>query len=232
MGIGYFLILVIMFLVMLYRANRKTSQKLYINGTDVKIVYGDIFSQNGIKIIAFNEFFDTQVDDRIILATSVNGQYILHHSDGKASIDAAIAKEQHLNEAVVQRNVSRKQGGKQIKYRLGTICPVNDYFLLAFTHFDENDRAYLSLEDYVSCLMHMWTELDCFYAGKPINITLLGSGITRFNNGVVSEQELLHLIVRTFEISKIRFGNTSSITIILDEKVKEKINLYNIGKEE
>lgn len=117
----------------------------------------------------------------------MNGQYILHHSGEKIIIDEKISKEQRLEEAVVQRNISRKNGGKQTKYRLGTICPIDDYFLLAFTHFDNNDRAYLSLEDYVTCLMHMWTELDCLYNGKPINITLLGSGITRFNNGLVSE---------------------------------------------
>lgn len=80
--------------------------------------------------------------------------------------------------------------------------------------------------------MHMWTELDILYAGMPINITLLGSGITRFNNGVVSEQELLRYIVETFEISKVQFGNTSSLSIVLNDSIKEKINLYNIGKEE
>ena len=216
---------------MLYRANKETSKKLLINDTDVEIVFGDIFVQDGIKVIAFNEYFDTQVDNRIISETSLNGQYILYHSYGKKHIDKVIANEKHLEEAVVERNVHRKQGGKQIKYRLGTICPINDYFVMAFTHFDENDRAYLSLEDYVTCLMHMWTELDCLYAGKPINITLLGSGITRFNNSLISEQELLHLIVRTFEISKIKFGNKSSLKILLDKRIEDKINLYVIGKE-
>lgn len=230
-GFIYIIFLLIMFLRMLYKANKETFKKLRINDTDVKIVFGDIFAQNGIKVIAFNEYFDTQVDDRIISETSLNGQYILHHSNGKKYIDTVIDKEKHLEEAIVERHVIRKQGGKQIKYRLGTICPIDDYFIMSFTHFDENDKAYLSLEDYISCLMHMWTELDYLYAGKPINITLLGSGITRFNNYLISEQELLHLIVRTFEISKIKFGNKSSLTILLDKRIEDKINLYNIVKE-
>lgn len=230
-GLAYIVVLLVMFLVMLCKANKERSKELNINDTDIKIKFGDIFDQNGIKVIAFNEYFDTQVDDRVISKSSLNGQYILHYSNGREYIDAAIENEKHLEEAIVQRDVYRKQGGKQIKYRLGTLCPVDDYFIMAFTHFDENDKAYLTLEDYVSCLMHMWSELDYLYAGRAINVTLLGSGITRFNNGLVSEQELLHLIVRTFEISKVRFGNTSSLTILLDEKVKDKINLYNIGKE-
>ena len=230
-GFIYIIFLLITLIVMLYRANKETSKKLRINDTDVEIVFGDIFVQDGIKVIAFNEYFDTQVDNRIISETSLNGQYILHHSDGKQHIDGLIAREKHLEEAVVERNVYRKQGGKQIKYRLGTICPIDDYFIMAFTHFDENDRAYLSLEDYITCLMHMWTELDYLYAGKPINITLFGSGITRFDNGLISEQELLHLIVHTFEISKIKFGNKSSLKILLDKRIEDKINLYDIGKE-
>ena len=230
-GLIYIIILIVIFLIMLYRANKEISKKLYINETNIKIMFGDIFSQNGIKVIAFNEYFDTQVDDRIISEASLNGQYILYHSNGKEYIDTVIDKEKHLEEAIVQKNVFRKQGGKQIKYRLGTICPIDDYFIMAFTHFDENDKAYLSLEDYISCLMHMWTELDYLYAGKPINITLFGSGITRFNNGLISEQELLKLIVLTFEISKIRFGNKSSLTILLDKRIEDKVNLYNIGKE-
>ena len=231
-GTIYFCVLLILFFAMWYCANHKNSKNMYINGTNVKIFYGDIFDQEGIKVIAFNEFFDTQVDDRIISTTSLNGQYILHHSDGKEYIELVVNNEKRLYENIVQKGVVRKNGGKQVKYRLGTICPVKDYFLLALTHFDENDRAFLILEDYISCLMHMWTELDILYAGMPINITLLGSGITRFNNGVVSEQELLRYIVETFEISKVQFGNTSSLSIVLNDSIKEKINLYNIGKEE
>ena len=95
-GFIYIIFLLIMFLRMLYKANKETFKKLRINDTDVKIVFGDIFAQNGIKVIAFNEYFDTQVDDRIISETSLNGQYILHHSNGKKYIDTVIDKEKHL----------------------------------------------------------------------------------------------------------------------------------------
>lgn len=227
-GIAYIVFLLITFLVMLYRANRETSKKLHINGTDVEIVFGDIFSQNGIKVIAFNEYFDTQVDNRIISETSLNGQYILHHSDGQKYIDTVIDKEKHLEDAIVERNAFRKQGGKQIKYRLGTICPIDDYFLLALTHFDDENKATISVEDYISCLMHMWSEIDTYYAGRPVSLTLLGSGITRFNDAEITPQELLQYLVMTFKASKVKFNNTSSLTIVLNEKVKDEINLYDI----
>ena len=195
-------------------------------------IYGDIFKRDGIKVIPFNEYFDTTVDNKIISEISLNGQYINNHSKGKEYLDSIIKHDQHLEKNVIERNVHRENGGKTARYTLGTICRDDDYFLMAFTHFDEDDCAYLSPEDYVNCLMHMWHELDVFYAGRPVNITLLGNGITRLKNEEILEQELLQNIISTFEMSKVQFGNTSSLTIVLSESVRDKINLYNIGREE
>ena len=41
---------------------------------EVKI--GDIFSESDFKVIAFNEYFDTQVDNKIIAESTLNGMYI------------------------------------------------------------------------------------------------------------------------------------------------------------
>ena len=226
-----FILLLIIFIVMLIFANKKTSRKMKINGTDVNVIYGDIFAQKGIKVIAFNEYFDTKVDDKIISTTSLNGIYINQHSAGADVIDTIINTEEHLKKKILKKNVNRKYGGKTTLYKLGTICPVDDYFLLALTHFDEDNKAYLSLEDYIPCLMHMWNELDIYYAGKPIAITLLGSGITRFNNSEITPQELLKYIVLTFKASKVKFNNTSSLAIVLNERFRDKINLYDIKED-
>ena len=76
--------------------------------------------------------------------------------------------------------------------------------------------------------MHMWSEIDKYYSGKPVSLTLLGSGITRFNNAEITAQELLKYLVMTFKASKVKFNNTSSLTIVLNEKIKDEINLYDI----
>lgn len=225
------LILIITFMVMWILANKKDSQNLKINGTDINIKYGDIFNQRGAKVIAFNEFFDTQVDNKIISENSLNGIYINHYSPGVEVIDNAINSEPRLKKAVIEENVTRLYGGKTTRYRLGSICPVDDYFLLAFSHFDEDNKAYISVEEYISCLMRMWNELDKYYAGRPISVTLLGSGITRFNSNEIAPQDLLNYIVMTFKASKVKFNNTSSLSIVLDKHVKDEINLYDIQED-
>ena len=224
-------VLSIVFLIMWYLANKKVEQKLKINSTDVIIKYGNIFEQPGVKVIAFNEYFDTQVDDNVIAANSLNGIFINQCSAGASDIDRAIQEEVRLRKNVIEENVHRPYGGKATKYKLGSICPIDEYFLLAFTHFDDENKAYISVEDYISCLMHMWNELDRYYAGRAISITLLGSGITRFNNTEIRPQELIKYIVMTYKSSKVKYNNTSSLTIVLSEKVREEINLYDIRED-
>lgn len=221
-------VLIVIFLISWHRANNKIENKIKINSTDVTIKYGDIFAQTCIKVIAFNEYFDTQVDDKIIASNSLNGICINQYLGGASVVDSKINNEIRLRKNIIEENVHRPYGGKTTKYKLGTICPLDDYFLLALTHFDEDNKAYISVEDYISCLMHMWNELDRYYAGRPIAITLLGSGITRFNNCDISPQELLKYIIITFKASKIKFNNASSLTIILDDKIRDEINLYDI----
>lgn len=226
-----FAVLAIVFLIMWYLANKKVEQKLKINATDVIIKYGDIFEQSGVKVIAFNEYFDTQVDDNVIAANSFNGIFINQYSLGASNIDRVIQEEVRLRKNVIEENVHRPYGGKTTRYKLGSICPIDEYFLLAFTHFDDENKAYISVEEYISCLMHMWNELDRYYAGRPISITLLGSGITRFNNTEIRPQELIKYIVMTYKASKVKYNNTSSLTIVLSEKVREEINLYDIRED-
>ncbi|MCC9872603.1 hypothetical protein HK153_06800, partial [Streptococcus agalactiae] len=49
-----------------------------IGVTTLIVKSGDIFEEDGLKAIAFNEYFDTTVDDKIIAKKSLNGQFILN----------------------------------------------------------------------------------------------------------------------------------------------------------
>jgi len=221
--------LILIYLYFWYRANHKRTCTLKINNTNITIKCGDIFNQPDIKIIAFNEFFDTQVDNNIIAANTLNGIYINKYFKDSEILDEIIESESRLRQNIIETDLVRSFGGKSTRYKLGSICPNGEFFLLAFTRFDENNRAYLSVEDYMSCLMYMWRELDRYYAGKDISLTLLGSGITRFNDRTIMNQELIEYILMSFKASKIKFN--SSIFIILTDSVCNELNLYEIRGE-
>lgn len=57
-------------------SNRLNHVEINIEGTSVTVKVGDIFLQPGLKAIAFNEYFDTKVDNEIISENSLNGAFL------------------------------------------------------------------------------------------------------------------------------------------------------------
>lgn len=55
-----------------------------------------------------------------------------------------------------------------------------------------------------------------------------GSGITRFKDYNINEQELLELIIWSFKISRVKFTYPSRVSIILHESARDKVNLYRL----
>lgn len=68
------LVLVAIYFLTWHRANTLNDISISIGATTVQIKSGDLFKQDRLKAIAFNEYFDTQVDDVIIAKRSLNGK--------------------------------------------------------------------------------------------------------------------------------------------------------------
>lgn len=198
--------------------------KLKFHNTPIVITRGDLFKSNDWMVIPCNEFFDTQVDDVIIARNSVNGQYIEKYVNDINDLRDAIR-----NAPRVHNMTQRERGGK-ICHQLGRIITYDRYMLLAFAHFDENNQATLTHNQYEACLRTMWSEISRTYANRPISIPLLGGGITRFENpSIKNESQLLKCLLCTLRLSNVVINQP--ITIYLTKSASEKINLYEIKKQ-
>lgn len=193
-------LLLLVFLLSLYvilwiRSNLLSEVKLKINNSTVVVKTGDIFKEDDFKVITFNEYFDTQVDNKIISENTLNGIYLKEKVENVLELDNLISDDTHLKDSILEYNDYRSCG-KKVKYKLGTIFQHNDYLLTAFTKFDNDNRAYLNMNDYINFLLNFWNEIDIIYAGRSVSIPLLGSGITRLKEyNTISEQELLELLI-------------------------------------
>lgn len=96
MLIGAIVIIIAFYIVSLIRANTLKKIKLNIKGSDFIIKQGDIFLQEGLKVINFNEYFDTIVDNKIIAKNSLNGKFITEKVKDLEKLDSTI-DEQLLN---------------------------------------------------------------------------------------------------------------------------------------
>lgn len=228
----------IMFLVLLITiyvgiwiySNVRSNIHLKINNSLIEVKFGDIFTEHAVlKVIAFNEYFDTLVDNKIIAESTLNGKYI--NKFFKNNIDELndiISADAHLKDSIIAEN-NLRSAGKKIRYKLGTICNVDDYLITALTRFDADNKAYLEINEYINCLLNFWNEVDRIYAGRTIALPVLGSGITRFKGyDNITDQELLELIIWTFKVSRIKFTYPSKVKIVVYGDKSNKINLLEL----
>jgi hypothetical protein len=63
------------------------------------VYFGDIFDsdENDLKVISFNEYFDTKVG-KIISPRTINGKFLEMNKSKISEIDAIFEKDEHLNE--------------------------------------------------------------------------------------------------------------------------------------
>lgn len=228
-GIAFLAVLTLIHIVTWVGANRLREINIEIEGSTVNIVTGDIFKQEGLKAIAFNEYLDTQVDNVIISKVSLNGKFIESElKDTVAVLDAHIASFSFDDEDVVETEVQRRIG-KTTRYRLGTICVYNDYLLTAFARFDMNNKANLTMPEYLEFLINFWDKVNKVYAQRSVSTTIFGSGITRIKgHRTISDEDLLKIMLWTFRISEMRFKYPAKLTIVIHEDKIDQINLMDI----
>lgn len=207
---------------------KSTGHRAYntvINGKPVVIKVGDIFEEPGWKVIPCNERFDTDVDDHIIAHNTLNGKMIDNHVDDVEELKATIDTAANDRSSFTPHTVNDKT-----VYPLGRLIPYKDFLMLAFSHFDENETAYIGIGEYEQLLIRMWEEMRRVYAAKPISIPLIGGGVTTIN-GLPEKNytELLKCMMCTLRSSK--FQADQGITIVLTQDVIAQIDM-NIIKEE
>lgn len=129
---------------------------------------------------------------------------------------------------VVGANTGR-QAGKKTKYQLGTICLHKEFLLTAFSKFDDQNRASLTMPEYLEFMINFWDKVNSVYALRSVSTTIFGSGITRIKgHKTISEEDLLKIMLWTFRISEMRFKYPAKLTIIIHKDKIDQINLLDI----
>lgn len=232
-GYTSFILLIIIYLTIWLRANCLTDVNIDVDGSTVNIKSGDLFSQDGYKVIPFNEYFDTVVDEKIISSSSLNGIFINNYSNTAINnLDNHIIQNTD-NEDVLDPNTQRRLGGKVVKFRLSTIIVFNEYLLTAFSKFDEHNKAVLTMPEYIEFLINFWDRVNRIYAQKSVSVPIFGSGITRIKEHKnISDEDLLKIMLWTFKLSEMKFKHPAKLSIIIHKDKIDKIDLFNLKSTE
>ena len=210
-------------------SNRLRNVSINIEGSEVNVVAGDIFQQPGLKVIAFNEYFDTLVDERVISSRSLNGVFVKQIlKTPVADLDNYIESYQFQEDEIIGENQNRRAGKKK-RYKIGTICVYEEFLLAAFSKFDEDNKAVLTMPEYLEFLINYWDRDNSIYDQRSVSTTIFGSGIARIKgHKLISDEDLLKIMLWTFRISEMRFKYPAKLTIVIHEEKINKINLFDI----
>lgn len=221
-SLSFTAVLIGLFLLDWYSANTADSARLLINGTRVNVRIGDIFAQEGLKVIGVNNYIDLAADDVTIAKLTLHGQFALRHQAETEQIKEAVADSKTL------RLEKTADGGRQ-SYDYGSCVLYKDYVLTVLTKFDLQNKAYTSIQEYVQFWMTFWENMDAIYNSRTIHIPILGAGQTRFRGSRPGKQELLEIALWTLKESG--FANSysdRSVDFIVYEKDAPEIDFYRI----
>ena len=210
-------------------ANKLNKIHINVEGSEVTIKVGDLFLEPGLKTITFNEYFDTVVDNTIIAESSLNGIFIQkHHSKPISDLDLHIENYSFESSEKLESN-SERTIGKKVRHQIGTICVYNDFLLTAFTKFDDDNKAVLTMPEYLEFLINFWDKVNNVYAQRSVSTPIFGSGITRIKgHKTISDEDLLKIMLWTFRISEMRFKYPAKLTIVIHKDKINQINLLDI----
>lgn len=218
--LSYVLIAFIIYLIIGFVYNNQIV--ININNMPVHIMTGDIYSSNGMRVIGCDNHFDTRVNDVVISKKSLHGQFLLKHCN-ISDVQCAIK-----NEA---RRLNLKKSNKGFyDFPLGAIVRYDNinegvsYLLLSMTKLDDDHRAHITMSEYEQMLIKMWIEIDRVYASNAVVLPLLGSGISRFDDGLKNKKNIIKCMLCSLKNSGVSIK--SEIRIIVDNS--KDIPLYEL----
>lgn len=193
-----------------YKKCRKSVEVTGKNFT-ISIEYDDLFNiENGKKVVNFDECFNTKVGQMPgdIKPDSICGQYIAKYP---------IEDMQNLLQLADIHPVGVSKYNKQPKYKLGTIMPRDNFFLMAFTELDKDGLSRMTYEHYLDCLDFLWQEIDKYHGTEDVYIPIIGSKITRLDKEL-SQQELLDVMIASYRLSPHKLKNPHTLHIVCKER--------------
>jgi len=124
-------------------------------------------------------------------------------------------------------NTYRKHSeyNNQDYYPSGTIVPFEDYILLSFARLDKDGLGKMTREEFLTCLDLLWKEIDKYRFGMSVVIPILGSGITRFQDELICQQQLLDMIIASYRLYPCKIKAPAALHFVC-----KKNDVFSINK--
>ena len=194
--------------------------------TIIGVVFGDLFAQEGIRAIAVNEFFDSTIG-KPVSDKSVHGIFLQKCFGGHPeSFDKQVASEL-IN---IKHEHVAKVEGKSECYPIGStaLISVNQDKYIAFAFAKTNPLTCKAFSDVTlmwSALNDLWKRVRIEAGGHPVNLPLVGSGLSGLG---LPTRDLLNLIILSAITETKAREITQKIRIVLHRSRFEDLDLRDV----
>lgn len=202
------------------------SWKVATTDTTMEVCFGDLFKQDGIRLIPANEYFDTKLG-KPVAPKSLHGQLIKRGFGGHPdALDRQLATEL----ARVSFSVIPTDLGKDKAYPIGTTAMIEAskerYLLFALAKSDPVDhKANADVPQMFAALAGALNRARVESNGEPVNVPLVGTG----QSGVdLPTREALNAVILSIITATKAKRVTERIRIVLYDDRKDSVDLRDV----
>lgn len=202
--------------------------KVATTNTKIEVLYGDLFAQTGLRGIGVTEFFESELGAPVS-ETSLHGLFLKKCFGGGAKdFDRQLKKE--LKDVTYEE--VEKNEGKTKRFPIGTtaeICVNGDkYIIFALSEADPKTcKAKSDVTKMWVAMHHLWQRARIEAGGHPLNVPLIGSGLSGIG---LPSRDLLNLIILSVVTETKANRITEVIRIVLHPDRFEEIDLRDVQK--
>jgi hypothetical protein len=200
--------------------------------TEIHIVVGNLFDQEGNIVVGMADTFDTEIP-HVISETSVQAQFLskVYRGD-RASLDTALERALEGVDPIGSFEPKDKKQGKQIVYPLGTVATLQAeirrlYFCVAYTEMNARNEAYGSVDGVWRCLNALWHEVRARGNGDPISIPVIGGGQARISQHFPA-QDSIRFIAMSFMFASRQQKISDRLNIVVQQKAADNLDMLEL----
>lgn len=230
----YLIMLSISISIGLVRINRSNEITLRVQSSTIIVTFGDLFTQQGIRVIPVSQFM-YEMD---VVPSSLQSFVIRKFIEGSEGLHGVELYKQALNEGLRDKQATEivrfQEMGEEKYYPLGTSAIINHkgdtylYFAVTKTELKgQITEDNCSLKNLSTALEIMFDEGQKHSRGQDINLPLIGSGIAGINLSPIRILELNLLSILNYLVNKGSI-TTGIIRIVIHKKYFEQIDLDRV----
>jgi hypothetical protein len=211
---------------------RPVQQSYSSPSTEIQIVEGDLFEQEGNIVVGICDTFDTK-PPHIIDEKGVQAQLL-----AKVYRNDIQALDQALDEALQGQTPSHtfkpddRKLGKQVAYPVGTVATIQPaprklYFCLAYSEMNKHNEAHSSVDGVWRSLTNLWDEVRAKGNGDPVSIAIIGGGQSRISQ-YLPAQDSVRFIILSYMFASRKEKVADRLSIVVRPSDVRKLDMLEL----